>query len=101
RHTRCLSDWSSDVCSSDLLRRHLQPRPRGRERDEHYRLHRRQVTCRRPEVDRNRACAPGGGAGGVRRMLSGGWWQEGPLPSVAEIGRASCREGWELLGWTG
>src|SRR5205814_7409641 len=20
RHTRCLSDWSSDVCSSDLLR---------------------------------------------------------------------------------
>src|SRR5438045_8201976 len=26
RHTRCLSDWSSDVCSSDLnvlLRRHL------------------------------------------------------------------------------
>src|SRR5438045_7410197 len=30
RHTRCLSDWSSDVCSSDLLRlggQHLaQPR---------------------------------------------------------------------------
>src|SRR5258705_5640951 len=22
RHTRCLSDWSSDVCSSDLLRDH-------------------------------------------------------------------------------
>src|SRR5262245_65245109 len=22
RHTRCLSDWSSDVCSSDLLRIH-------------------------------------------------------------------------------
>src|SRR5262245_63488257 len=21
RHTRCLSDWSSDVCSSDLMRR--------------------------------------------------------------------------------
>src|SRR5205814_4614872 len=21
RHTRCLSDWSSDVCSSDLVRR--------------------------------------------------------------------------------
>src|ERR1035441_10712904 len=21
RHTRCLSDWSSDVCSSDLIRR--------------------------------------------------------------------------------
>src|SRR5258705_12800803 len=23
RHTRCLSDWSSDVCSSDLLGRRL------------------------------------------------------------------------------
>src|SRR5947199_9015161 len=22
RHTRCLSDWSSDVCSSDLVRTH-------------------------------------------------------------------------------
>src|SRR5258705_9898253 len=22
RHTRCLSDWSSDVCSSDLMIRH-------------------------------------------------------------------------------
>src|SRR5205814_3120244 len=26
RHTRCLSDWSSDVCSSDL-REHAEPRP--------------------------------------------------------------------------
>src|SRR5205814_7714898 len=24
RHTRCLSDWSSDVCSSDLNEAHLQ-----------------------------------------------------------------------------
>src|ERR1035438_10654527 len=23
RHTRCLSDWSSDVCSSDLVRMYL------------------------------------------------------------------------------
>src|SRR5205814_7990576 len=23
RHTRCLSDWSSDVCSSDLIRAHV------------------------------------------------------------------------------
>src|SRR5437899_12658479 len=29
RHTRCLSDWSSDVCSSDLLRRQVSP-PRRR-----------------------------------------------------------------------
>src|SRR5205814_2919423 len=25
RHTRCLSDWSSDVCSSDLYRMHSGP----------------------------------------------------------------------------
>src|SRR5947199_6136067 len=27
RHTRCLSDWSSDVCSSDLRRGHASCRP--------------------------------------------------------------------------
>src|ERR1035441_10821703 len=27
RHTRCLSDWSSDVCSSDLNKSHLQLNP--------------------------------------------------------------------------
>src|SRR5947199_7332381 len=33
RHTRCLSDWSSDVCSSDLLPAKLaQPDVLGRER---------------------------------------------------------------------
>src|ERR1035441_10894798 len=26
RHTRCLSDWSSDVCSSDLYYRRVVPR---------------------------------------------------------------------------
>src|SRR5579875_2828924 len=25
RHTRSLCDWSSDVCSSDLLKRHVEP----------------------------------------------------------------------------
>src|ERR1039458_6314674 len=27
RHTRCLSDWSSDVCSSDLVARSLRRTP--------------------------------------------------------------------------
>src|SRR5947199_6341340 len=27
RHTRCLSDWSSDVCSSDLQKMRLQLQP--------------------------------------------------------------------------
>src|SRR5262245_64612132 len=30
RHTRCLSDWSSDVCSSDLHRAETRATPRGR-----------------------------------------------------------------------
>src|SRR5205814_3097783 len=29
RHTRCLSDWSSDVCSSDLLRSRASADDRG------------------------------------------------------------------------
>src|SRR5205814_5976750 len=29
RHTRCLSDWSSDVCSSDLLTAVVLPAPFG------------------------------------------------------------------------
>src|SRR5205814_6418561 len=31
RHTRCLSDWSSDVCSSDLSFAHRRPRWRRRQ----------------------------------------------------------------------
>src|SRR5438045_9236101 len=42
RHTRCLSDWSSDVCSSDLRRAGRQP---GEEkRTEHWRP-RSQTPC--------------------------------------------------------
>src|SRR5882724_76560 len=38
RHTRCLSDWSSDVCSSDLIDIHAQchSRPAHRERHDPY-----------------------------------------------------------------
>src|SRR5262245_62886742 len=32
RHTRCLSDWSSDVCSSDLPRRQARAREAPRRR---------------------------------------------------------------------
>src|SRR5262245_62555942 len=35
RHTRCLSDWSSDVCSSDLRRLSVGNRARGPRRDLH------------------------------------------------------------------
>src|SRR5262245_35059032 len=46
RHTRCLSDWSSDVCSSDLklVRHHLRPMHLGMldtvSRRARYRFHR-------------------------------------------------------------
>src|SRR5438045_7849297 len=38
RHTRCLSDWSSDVCSSDLIRcgRETKTRTHVRAREEGY-----------------------------------------------------------------
>src|SRR5437899_5811339 len=38
RHTRCLSDWSSHVCSSDLRASDYEPwRPRHRQYDRQYR----------------------------------------------------------------
>src|SRR5437899_12887535 len=45
RHTRCLSDWSSDVCSSDLRRILLHPPPANR---------------RPPHLHANRVCSVGG-----------------------------------------
>src|SRR5436853_7011723 len=37
RHTRCLSDWSSDVCSSDLARRpHQSPGKAGSRRSKRW-----------------------------------------------------------------
>src|SRR5205814_4072479 len=74
RHTRCLSDWSSDVCSSDLAGAR---RPRGR-----VRLGR---AIRRDER---------GGAGGdpPPRRHGGLDPAHGPGAEGPEIGRASCRE---------
>src|SRR5947199_5766256 len=82
RHTRCLSDWSSDVCSSDLtpwfsgvrggaaLRRAREPRGRD-----------------------GRIVAPGG----VRAVRDAGVHREDdPQGQPAQIGRASCRERVEI-----
>src|SRR5438045_9360095 len=66
RHTRCLSDWSSDVCSSDLER---SPPPRAREQAD--------------------AKARGTQLRGVEDIAIG-------EPSDGEIGRASCRERMEI-----
>src|SRR3546814_7908082 len=59
-----ISDWSSDVCSSDLWRAYHRSRPD------------------RPDALRR----PGSGAG--RRLQ----WRAGALRRHQEIGRASCRE---------
>src|SRR5262245_65335940 len=77
RHTRCLSDWSSDVCSSDL-----ENGPQGRC------LHPSRLSARSSQAGAPDAetvvSAPDPTSG---PPASGGGAREG-----SEIGRASCRE---------
>src|SRR5262249_59412408 len=74
RHTRLVSDWSSDVCSSDLDCRAVPPGPDGPWR-------------RGPR---------GGAARGQRRRLLA-VARRHPRPAVRrQIGRASCRERGEI-----
>src|SRR5205814_2872728 len=91
RHTRCLSDWSSDVCSSDLnaiqilaARKPAVVNPEalvfatrdGRPFDRHN-LSRRQL---------NSTCKKLG-------LVGAGWhWLRHANATLLEIGRASCRE---------
>src|SRR5438093_7742255 len=83
RHTRLVSDWSSDVCSSDL--RPLEA------------LHQRLVAAG-DDADHEvgRRAERGGAFGGVEHSQPPG----GPGPDVdeAEIGRASWRERVESAG---
>src|SRR5262245_62529521 len=77
RHTRCLSDWSSDVCSSDLERSELVLLP---------------IASKEPRVVLGRhegvgATALAFSADGTRLALA--FYKK---TSSAEIGRASCRE---------
>src|SRR5262245_64769399 len=85
RHTRCLSEWSSDVCSSDLGQRRGDALLAEREEQEHGREHRRDQNAAgetlHDTADDQRGEAVARGAGRRRR----GEQDE-------EIGRASCRE---------
>src|SRR5437867_10777114 len=81
RHTRSYGDWSSDVCSSDLLRR---SRPRARSASE------RSDRC----LQLRRRFGRRSAGGEVERVA------EHDL-DVAEIGRASCRERVESWGGAG
>src|SRR5947199_10210636 len=71
RHTSCLSDWSSDVCSSDLLS------------SEGIHIHLCLVDCRSSEGDLSNSYV-GSNSGVVCRPTC--------QPCRPEIGRASCRE---------
>src|SRR5205814_2865689 len=96
RHTRCLSDWSSDVCSSDLVpgvfdedfeKVFARFHPLGIERA---------LVGLPREIERFRFFAArevahrGGALGELGRL-------EALLELLEEIGRASCRE----RGWVG
>src|SRR5262245_64601469 len=84
RHTRCLSDWSSDVCSSDLGQHQLARDidgfacARGRDRRQH---------CRD-------AVLPDRDVVGAVEAL--GRVDDAAAAEYQEIGRASCRERGEL-----
>src|SRR5262245_63379887 len=78
RHTRCLSDWSSDVCSSDLRGRASRPwpAPGAHSRQPSPCSSRRSHRARPPHRRVGRRAAPGAATRAPRR----------------QIGRASCRE---------
>src|SRR5206468_8008621 len=92
--TRSDRDWSSDVCSSDLIRKNLveilQPEPLAREaRRQGF----RSLVSEHPphlllDTDRGAQCA------GIRRLHELGVWTAVPQEEgkPREIGRASCRE---------
>src|SRR5690606_40051887 len=88
RHTRCSRDWSSDVCSSDLVSvevdrtgRSIADRGQGRARGrlaEHVAVLRRKLDL---EIDPTR---------GFEAAIEIGL--EAALAEEDQIGRASCRE---------
>src|SRR5262245_63159446 len=80
RHTRCLSDWSSDVCSSDLIGSgglsHEPPVPTLSHPDQAVR---ERITVRREPTAAEREAK-------TQRVMAAG------RALAEEIGRASCRE---------
>src|SRR2546427_4455634 len=79
RHTRFDCDWSSDVCSSDLLASALSFDLQGDERDDG-----------QQQIERQRAREEGNVVFESRLERPTG--DAGHRPMPAEIGRASCRE---------
>src|SRR5947199_2189705 len=85
RHTRCLSDWSSDVCSSDLTRRAV-PLKNSSGRSAVYT---RVYTAERPELFfKGTARRVAGPEKPIVVRADSSW----DVPEPEQIGRASCRE---------
>src|SRR5438045_6069753 len=82
RHTRCLSDWSSDVCSSDLEDTRLPDAVAGATIVDVERFHFEPLLNIRSHVPTSLP----------ERLRSG----TEPARHSTEIGRASCRESVEL-----
>src|SRR5262245_65017955 len=76
RHTRCLSDWSSDVCSSDL--------GIGRKKAEKLVV---ELGDRFKDVPVEISSAPRPGEDALQALVGLGY----PAAVAEEIGRASCR----------
>src|SRR5262245_63018704 len=88
RHTRCLSDWSSDVCSSDLP---VRGEPHDRRLEAAEAVHRRVPVLQREAVAIERVLEAEGPHGH-------GGYEEEDHDGVPEIGRASCRERGQIVG---
>src|SRR5262245_63742812 len=80
RHTRCLSDWSSDVCSSDLGRIAVPASSVVRIEEGHSTLQ---------EYDDRASRIP---AGDASAWIALGEWASAQGLSSQETRRASCRE---------
>src|SRR5438045_9328982 len=80
RHTRCLSDWSSDVCSSDLSA---------------------YIDRRCPVAGSTTTTWPAASARSTARLQGRVGGAARPSASSPEIGRASCRERVETQDATG
>src|SRR3546814_16195976 len=78
-----ISDWSSDVCSSDLL-------PAPAREGSGYRRYESHDVSRLHFV--RRAKALGFTLGEIRELLAPSTPRHGDMAAIKEIGRASCRE---------
>src|SRR5205814_7214433 len=84
RHTRCLSDWSSDVCSSDL---------HGKQMLFDLLLERYQQTKEKHLLAMAETTLEKMARGGVYDQLAGGFHRYSVDERwLVQIGRASCRE---------